>query len=69
MYLNGAPIKEDYSILTLDISKIPERVKFAIDPNFGDGFYTTDNIPPSAIIDEKKITITRETINALFPSD
>ena len=68
-FKNGAPIKEDYSILTLDISKIPERVKFTIDPNFGDGFYTTDNIPPSAIIDEKKITITRETINTLFPSN
>lgn len=65
-FQNNEPIKEDYTILTLDISKIPERVKFAIDPNFGDGFYTTDNIPPSAIVDEKKITITREIINALF---
>lgn len=68
-FMNGEPIKEDYSILTLDISKIPERIKFAIDPNFGDGFYTTDNIPPSAIVDEKKITITREIINALFSND
>lgn len=65
-YKNGIAIKEDYSVLKIDVAKIPEKTKFAIDPNFADGVYTTDNIPPSAIVSEEKFTITNQILNNLF---
>lgn len=38
-----------YSILKVDISKIPSKNRFKVDPNYPDGVFTSDNIPPSAI--------------------
>ena len=38
-----------YSILKVDISKIPSKNKFKVDPNYPDGLFTSDNIPSSAI--------------------
>ena len=37
------------AILDIDISKIPSKNKFKVDPNYPDGLFTSDNIPPSAI--------------------
>ena len=37
------------TILEIDISNIPDRNRFKIDPNYPDGLFTSDNIPPSAI--------------------
>lgn len=37
------------TILVIDISKIPSKNKFKVDPNYPDGLFTSDNIPPSAI--------------------
>lgn len=45
----------DYAMLRIDISKIPDNVKFNIDPNYSDGIFTSGNIPPTAIDLFKKI--------------
>ena len=37
------------TILDIDISKIPSKNRFKVDPHYPDGLFTTDNIPPSAI--------------------
>lgn len=37
------------TILDIDISKLPSRNRFKVDPNYPDGLFTSDNIPPSAI--------------------
>ena len=43
-------VKEgERTILDIDISKISDRNRFKIDPNYPDGLFTSDNIPPSAI--------------------
>lgn len=36
-------------LLILDVTKIPNNVNFYLDPNYGYGLYTKDNIPPTAI--------------------
>lgn len=46
---------EEYSMLKIDISKIPNNVKFNIDPNYPDGIFTNGNIPPNAIEIHKEI--------------
>ena len=42
-------INAEYAILEIDISKIPSKNRFKVDPNYPDGLFTSDNIPPSAI--------------------
>ena len=45
-------IKNDetkHSLLILDVTRIPNNVNFYLDPNYGYGLYTKDNIPPTAI--------------------
>ena len=37
------------TILEIDITKIPSKNRFKVDPNYPDGLFTSDNIPPSAI--------------------
>ena len=39
-----------YTLIVLDLEKIPFDVNFYLDPNFVDGCYTTQNIPPNAIV-------------------
>ena len=41
-----------YVILKIDLDKIPSGIKFYNDPNLKNSAYTTDNIPPSAIVDD-----------------
>ena len=38
-----------YCLIILEVSKIPNDVNFYLDPNYGYGIYTKDNIPPTAI--------------------
>ena len=38
-----------YTILKIAVSKIPSKNRFRIDPNYPDGLFTSDNIPPDAI--------------------
>ena len=38
-----------YTILTIDTSKLPNGIKFYVDPNAPDAVYTHQNIPPNAI--------------------
>ena len=40
-----------YAILKIDVNKLPENVRFHVDPNMSNGLYTTSNIPPSCIMD------------------
>lgn len=44
-----------YSIITFDISRIPNRVKFFLDGNSRASVYTYDNIPPNTIEDITEI--------------
>ena len=39
-----------YVILKINTDKLPQDVKFYIDPNLSNSVYTTDNIPPDAIV-------------------
>lgn len=41
--------KSAYSIFIVNVSKINENVRFYYDPNYKNGVYTTDNIPPNVI--------------------
>ena len=47
--LDDTECQNIYSILKIDISKIPSKNRFKVDPNYPDGLFTSDNIPPSAI--------------------
>ena len=47
--LNDTRPRDYYSILRIDMSKIPSKNKFKVDPNYPDGLFTSDNIPPAAI--------------------
>lgn len=42
---------EKYSLLIIDVSKMPEHINFFLDPNYDYGIYTNDNIPPDCIIE------------------
>lgn len=44
-----------YCIITLDLNRIPENVKFYLDPNAKYSVYTYDNISPNSIIDTEEI--------------
>ena len=41
--------EKKHCLLIIDVEKIPDNVSFYLDPNYGCGVYTKDNIPPSAI--------------------
>lgn len=45
----------NYTVFRIDISKIPENVKFFKDQNYKNGIYTTENIRPDCIIDKIRI--------------
>lgn len=47
--LDNTGRQDTHSILKIDISKIPSKNRFKVDPNYPDGLFTSDNIPPSAI--------------------
>lgn len=44
-----------YCVMTLDLKRIPENVKFYLDPNSKYSVYTYDNISPNSIIDTEEI--------------
>lgn len=47
-----------YGVVYIDISRLPENLKLFVDPNYPVyGLYTTDNIPPDAIIDIDEFNI------------
>lgn len=46
----------NYALFTIDISKIPNNVKFFLDPNYPYGVYTNSNITPSAIVNYEKLS-------------
>lgn len=48
---NGKEDLNGYMAFRIDVSKIPENVVFHLDPNMEGGIWTSDNIPPSAIMD------------------
>lgn len=43
-----------YYLLTIDVAKIPENVKFMADPMAPRAIFTYDNIPPTAIVSYKR---------------
>ena len=46
----GISFDDKYSLLTIDVSKIPDDVMMYNDPNAEDAIFVYDNIPPSAIV-------------------
>jgi hypothetical protein len=46
-----------YVIFIIDVKEIPQNVNFYLDGNYANGIYTTDNIPPSAIVDAAEFEI------------
>lgn len=46
---SNASGEDDYTLLTIDRRKIPNNVELHNDPNCEYGYWTTNNIPPSAI--------------------
>lgn len=46
----GISFEDKYSLLTIDVSKIPDDVMMYNDPNAEDAIFVYDNIPPSAIV-------------------
>lgn len=45
------------SILMIDLEKVPNNVQFFVDPMTCNAIYTTDNIPPTAIVGIKSFNI------------
>lgn len=41
-----------YSLLKIDVDKLPNNIRFFADPNHKHGLYTMNNIPPDCIIDD-----------------
>ena len=56
-YHNKKTTNNGYSLLTIDVSKIPNNVNFRIDGNANGGFWTYDNIPPNCIIEIEKLNV------------
>ena len=54
--INNPNNKDDntYCLLTIDVSRIPDDVKFMVDPMAPRAVFTYDNIPPSAIVSYKR---------------
>lgn len=50
-------IQSEYTLYYIDTRKIPINIKFFLDPNLKEGFYTEDNIPASCIAKEKTFSI------------
>lgn len=46
-----------YSIFKIDLTKIPENVKFFKDQNYKNGIYTTENLRPDCIVDRLDIDV------------
>jgi hypothetical protein len=44
-----------YSILKIDVNKLPKNIKFFNDQNHKYGLYTLNNIPPNCIIDDGEV--------------
>ena len=44
----------EYVLLAIDLDKVPGRNRFFLDPNYPFACYSLDNIPPEAVIPEKK---------------
>lgn len=58
-YNNENPInKGKYAIITIDTTEIPNYVKLFYDPNFKDGVYTCNNVPPEVIVHIEEIQLT-----------
>ena len=51
-YLRNKDRKNSYCVLKIDVNKLPDEVKFYIDPNMDGGVYTVNNIPPNCIMDD-----------------
>lgn len=49
--------KEEYAIIAVDTTKLPENSHFYYDPNYVCGIFTQDNLPPSVIKGIKYIKI------------
>ena len=55
-YNNENPINTGkYAIITIDTTKLPDHVELFYDPNFKDGVYTCNNIPPDVILNIEDI--------------
>lgn len=52
---NTSSVNNQYVLLTIDLHRIPEQVKFSIDSNYPNGVYTRDNISPDVITDVEYI--------------
>ena len=48
-----------YSVLKVDLTKIPEGVKFFKDQNYKNGVYTTENIRPDCIVGKVDIDVNK----------
>lgn len=48
---------KEYVLLTIDISKLPNDIKFYCDPLAFGAIFTYDNIPPNAIINIEPFTL------------
>lgn len=52
---NGLPDSTAYTVFEVDTEKLPDDIKFYIDPNLDEGVYTEHTIPPEAIISHYNI--------------
>lgn len=57
IFLNKEKQTKEYAVLTIDTNLIPANVNFRKDGNYERGFWTTENIPPSCIVNVKNIEI------------
>lgn len=48
-------VEGKYAIITVDLEKIPEDVRFSLDTNYEWGIFTPDNIRPDCIIDAEEV--------------
>lgn len=54
----------NYALMRLSLSRIPDNVKFHLDPNFEDGIFTMNNIKPNCVMDVVIINFLTQEINA-----
>lgn len=56
-FRNSTQSQEDYSLLVVDVNRIPNNVSFHNDPNLENAVYTYDKVPASSIVNVISLNI------------